>query len=220
MIITYFALRKFFQPKTKKYIRAIGVVLFIGSAVPTIALTNSRFGNTVGGSQSSLYFYIGQSNLYFNNYGLDNGGLRYGDRTFPLFKRMLGIDNVPANFWERRDKYRNLKINDEVFISYVGDFTLDFGPFIAPLIFVFFTLLVLKLTKIHNGKIKFHQLILLHFLMCVCFLGGMKLFTFSDVGGNLQLIVYFFLFFLFWFDYDFSRLKFKNKVGSMPKLKN
>ncbi len=206
MIITYFALKKFFQPKIKKIMKIVGVFLLIVTAVPTIALTNSRFGDTVGGSQSSVYFYVGQAPLYFNNYGLDNGGIRYGDRTFPLFKRMLGIDNVPNNFWDRREKYRNLKINDEVFTSFVGDFTLDYGPFAATLMFLVFTLFALKITKIHNRRILFHQLILLHFVMCVCFLGGLKLYTFSDVGGNLQLIVYFFIFILFWFNYDYSRM--------------
>lgn len=28
----------------------------------------------------------------------NDGGIRYEDRTFPLFKRMLGFDNVPHNF--------------------------------------------------------------------------------------------------------------------------
>ena len=30
-------------------------------------------------------------------------------------------------------------------------------------------------------------------MMCLCMLGGMKLYPFSDVGGNLQLIIYFLL---------------------------
>ncbi len=206
MIITYFALKKFFQPKIKKTIKIIGVFLLIAVSIPTIALTNSRFANTIGGSESSVYFYAGQANLYFNNYGLDNGGIRYGDRTFPLFKRMLGIDNVPKNFWERRQKHNNLKINDNVFVSFVGDFTLDYGPFTATLMFIVFTLIVIKMTKTRNQRIKFHQLILLHFVMCVCFLGGLKSFTFSDVGGNLQIIVYLIMFFIFWFNYDYSRM--------------
>jgi hypothetical protein len=138
-------------------------------------------------------------NLNFNNYGLDDGGIRYGDRTFPLFKRMLGFDNVPHNFWERRDKYPNLKVNDEVFISFVGDFTLDFGPFIAPLIFILFTFFILNLTRIRNGRILFHQLILVHFVMCVCMQGGMKLFSFSDLA-NLRIIVCFIAYIFFRFD--------------------
>jgi oligosaccharide repeat unit polymerase len=213
LIITYFALRKFIPPIINKRIKIIGIFLLIATAVPLIAITNSRFGKTVGGTQASLYYYLGQENLNFNNYGLDNGGIRYGDRTFPLFKRMLGFDNVPHNFWERRQKYPDLKINDEVFITFVGDFTLDFGPVAAPLIFIIFAIFFLKNTRIRNFRIRFHQLILVHFIMCVCMLGGMKLYPFSDVGGNLQVIVYFGAYFCFRLDYDIRlRQRKLNKV--------
>lgn len=205
MIITYFALRKFIPTKINKRIKIIGIILIIATTIPVIVLTNSRFSEWRGGSLQSIYYYVGQENLNFNNYGLDNGGIRYGDRTFPLFKRMLGIDNVPNNFWERRKKYPNLKINDEVFYTFVGDFTLDFGPFVAPLIFILFTFFILNKTRIRNGRILFHQLILVHFVMCVCMVGGMKLYSFSDVGGNLQLIVYFLAYIFFRMDYEKSQ---------------
>lgn len=183
MIITYFALKKFLKPRVNKIIKIIGISLIGIISVPLVALTNSRFEDSLGGSLSSVYYYVGQENLYFNNYGLDNGGIRYGDRTFPLFKRMLGFENIPNNFWERREKYPNLEINDEVFIGFVGDFTLDFGPIVATLILILFILFVLKKTRIWNGEILFHQLILIHFVMSVCMVGGMKLYPFSDTGG-------------------------------------
>jgi len=207
MVITYFALRKFYQPKVNKIIRNIGITFLIITSIPIIALTVSRFGESDAGSESSVLFYAGQENLYFNNYGLDNGGVRYGDRTFPLFKKMLGFENVPDNFWERRSKYPNLQINDEVFIGFIGDFTLDFGPFIAPIIFIFFIIFILNKTIVRNKVILFHQLILLHFVMSLCMLGGMKLYPFSDIGGNLQLIIYFlsFLFFRLVYAYSLKR---------------
>lgn len=207
MIITYFALRKFYQPRVNKIIRNIGITFLIATSIPIIALTVSRFGESDAGSESSVFFYTGQENLYFNNYGLDNGGIRYGDRTFPFFKKILGFDNVPDNFWERRSKYPNLQINDEVFIGFIGDFTLDFGPFIAPLILIPFMIFILNKTIVRNGKILFHQLILIHFMMSLCMLGGMKLYPFSDVGGNLQLIVYFFAFLFFRVIYAYSLKK-------------
>jgi oligosaccharide repeat unit polymerase len=202
IIISYFALRNFIPKNINNYIKIAGLVLVISVAVPLIAITSSRFDREgSGGALSSVLFYVGQENLYFNNHGLDNGGLRYGDRTFPMFKRFLGFDNVPHNFYERRAKYTNLKINDEVFVGFVGDFTLDFGPFIAPFIFIFFTLFILKNTKVRNGKILFHQLILVHFVMCICIQGGMKLFSYSDVG-NLKIITIFIAYFVFRLDYD------------------
>lgn len=207
MIITYFALRRFFQPKVNRIIKIVGGSLLLASLIPVNALTISRFGDSKKGSMSSVYLYGGQENLYFNNYGLDNGGIRYGDRTVPLFKRILGFENVPKNFMERRDKYPHLKMSDENFYTFVGDFTLDFGPIISTLIFLFFSIFVLVKTKIRNGIIRFHQLILLHFVMIVCMLGGMKLYPFSDVGGNLQLIVYFIAYMFFRLDYNYRFLR-------------
>lgn len=203
MIITYFALRRFFQPKVNRIIKIVGGWMLLAALIPVIALTISRFGNDKKGSMSSVYYYGGQENLNFNNYGLDAGGIRYGDRTFPLFKRILGFENVPKNFVERRAKYQHLKMDDESFYTFVGDFTLDFGPITATIIFVFFSIFVVIKTKIRNGIIRFHQLILLHFVMIVCMLGGMKLYPFSDVGGNLQLIGYFIAYMFFRLDYNF-----------------
>lgn len=205
IIISYFALRKFIPSNINNAIKIIGIILIISITVPIIAITSSRFDRPgSGGAMSSVLFYSGQQNLYFNNYGLDNGGLRYGDRTFPMFKRMLGFDNVPHNFYERRAKYNNLKINDEVFIGFVGDFTLDFGPYLATIMFITFTLIILGLTKVHNGRILFHQLILLHFIMCICIQGGMKLFSFSDVS-NLRIITLFLAYIAFRYDYEQSK---------------
>ena len=201
MMITYFALRKFIPSKINRIIKGIGIAIVFIVAVPLIALTNSRFGEATDSSQDSFFFYVGQCNLYFNNYGLDDGGIRYGDRTFPLFKQMLGFDNVPHNFMERRQKYSNLKINDEVFYTFVGDFTIDYGPYVAVVLFLIFTVIIINKTKIRKGRILFHQLILLHFVMSVCILGGMKLYPFSDIGGNLQLLVYFIAFIIFKIDY-------------------
>lgn len=209
-IVTYFYLKKFIDHKFRRFISIIGIIFLIVVSVPVVALTNSRFGDTLGGSSTSVLFYAGQQNIVFNNYGLDNGGLRYGDRVFPFFKRILGFENVPNNFWERRDKYPNLLVNDEAFIGFVGDFTLDFGPFFTPIIFVFFSIFVLIITKIRKGVILFHQLILLHFLVTVCMLGGLKLYPYSDLGGNLQLIFYFFAFSFFRLDYEFKKFRLNN----------
>ena len=203
-IITFFALHKFYSKKVKKIFLSIGLFFLVLTIIPIIILTTSRFSETNAGAISSVYFYAGQQNLVFNNYGLDNGGIRYGDRTFPFFKKLIGFENVPNNFWERRNKYPNLYVDDELFIGYIGDFTLDFGPFVAPIILLFFSLLVYSCTRIYNSKFYFHQFIVLHFLMTVCMIGGLKLYPYSDLGGNLQLIVYFLAYLLFKLDYDFN----------------
>jgi oligosaccharide repeat unit polymerase len=203
-IITFFALHKFYTKKVKKVFLSIGLFFLLLTVVPVVILTNSRFSETNAGATSFVYYYAGQQNLIFNNYGLNNGGIRYGDRTFPFFKQLIGFENVPNNFWERRNKYPNLYVDDELFIGFIGDFTLDFGPFIAPIILLLFTFLVFLCTRIYNRSFYFHQFIVLHFLMTVCMIGGLKLYPYSDLGGNIQLIAYFFAYLFFKIDYDLN----------------
>lgn len=204
-VITYFALRRFYTPAVNRAVKLVGLGTVIAASIPLVYLTVSRFGDMQDGPVVSTYFYVGQQNLFFNNYGLDNNGIRYGDRTVPLFKRMVGMEDIPKNFWERRDKYPGLHISDEVFIGFVGDFTLDYGPLIPPLLFAYLATLVVYLTRVRNGTMQFHQLILLHFVMSVCMLGGIKLYPFSDVGGNLQLIVYVLAYLYFATEAELSR---------------
>ncbi len=215
--VTYLLLRKWLSPRVNRLIKFFGLGLCAFVAVPLVLLTSSRFGDMGGGVFDSTMFYVGQQNLFFNNHGLDNNGLRYGDRTFPLFKTMLGFDNVPANFMERRDKYPELQINDEVFIGFVGDFTLDFGPAIGALIIVVAVGAILLGTRIHRRRLLFHQLVLLHFALCLAMLGGIKLYPFSDVGGNLQLILYLCVYVLFWFDHNVLRRGLQHPLSLGPE---
>lgn len=207
VIIAYFALDKYMPILIKRRIRKVGVLLLFLFAIPIVAITVSRFGERDDRAKESVFEYVGMQNIKFNNYAFDNGGLRYGDRTFPLFKRMMGYENVPYNFWERRMKYPNLKINDEVFIGFVGDFVLDFGPVITAIIFAIFTITATLKTKIRYNTLLFHQLIILYFIMCVCIQGGIKLYSFSDTGGNLRFLFFILVYFAFKIDYLY---RFKN----------
>lgn len=201
---TYFAFKSYYPQKVQRILKYAGIVVVALVSVPIILITMSRFGSEEGSPFDSVLQYAGQENINFNYYGLNDGGIRYGDRTAPLFKKMLGFQNVPDNFWQRRDKYPHLKVDDDVFYTFVGDFTIDYGPIIAALLFLIFTPLFLNATKVKGKRIKFHQLILVHFVMCVCVQGGMSLFSFSDTAGNLQIIVVVIAYFLFKFDYNSS----------------
>lgn len=177
---TYFLFLPIIESKVKRVVTKIGIVVVILFLIPIIALTNSRFGSRVGSSEQSVYSYMGQQNLNFDIYAFDNNGIRYGDRVFPLFKKMVGFENVPNDFWERRVKYPNLKINDEVFIGYIGDFLLDFGPVVSTLLFIIFTTINLKLLQIKDRRCQFHKLLVIQFLLTLGLQGGLKLYPFAD----------------------------------------
>ena len=68
----------------------------------------------------------------------------------------------------------------------MGDFTIDFGPVTAAVIFVIFFFYVTMRIRPDNGTIKVHQLLLLYFALCISMQGGIALFSYSDTG-NLRM---------------------------------
>ena len=205
---TFLLLKVFISKRKKKTFYFLCGITLIIMAFPFVYITVSRFDLE---ALESIYFYGGQSNLNFNNYGLDNGGLRYGDRIFNLFKNLAGFD-APSNFWELRHKYSLLSINDEVFIGLVGDFTLDFGPVITVIIFAITAYVVSRASAPANGRFYFYQLIPLHFLVYSCVIGSFKLFPFANYSGNLKLVVYIIAYFAFRFGESWdSQKKFSRK---------
>lgn len=182
VVVAYFLFNNYLGQRIKKWINMAFISLVCLITIPLAAITLSRFDREEGGALTSVIYYAGQAPLNFNNYGLDAGGIRYGDRTFNLAKRLFD-SSTPKNFEERRDKYNYLKMDDNIFYTFVGDFTLDFGPYVAPLIFLLFTGLILRLTKPQKNKIEFHQLLLIYLVACICMQGGMYLFAYSDTSG-------------------------------------
>lgn len=178
----YMLFRRYLSKRANKIITRIGAASIIIIAIPIIAITVSRFGKEQAGVSGFVKWYVGQGSLYFNNYGLDNGGIRNGDRTMNFFKRFIDKD-TPKNFVERRDKDRFLEIDDNFFSTFVGDFTLDFGPIIPIFIFLAFNALIILLIKPKNGKLKVHQLLLIYLTSCICLQGGMTLYSYSDLGA-------------------------------------
>lgn len=191
-IMCYFLFERFYSRRLTHMIRMSGIIAILAVSIPIGAITFSRFGSRVQGVGGYISWYVGQGSLYFNNYALDDGGIRYGDRTANLFKRIIWSD-TPANYAERRDKYGNLKIDDELFTTFVGDFCIDYGPFIAFLIFIFFNAWVLRNISTRDGTIKFHQLYLVYFTLCISIQGGMTLFAYSDTA-NLRIVTFMLLY--------------------------
>lgn len=181
----YMLFKRYLSQKINKLMRVIGIVFVIGVSLPVIAITMSRFGNKAAGVGGFVAWYVGQGSLYFNNSALEAGGTRNGDRTINLVKRIIDPD-TPKNYSERRDKYHNLKIDDNIFSTFVGDFTIDFGPITAVAIFLAFYIYVTLRTRPNNKTIKVHQILLLYFTLCISMQGGIALFSYSDTG-NLRI---------------------------------
>ena len=188
-VTAYFIFRRFLSSTIVKYIKYIGIG-FIGILVGlTLLLTITRFTDELSstGASSSATYYTGQANLVFDKYAMDNNGIRYGDRTIPLLKKMIGLD-APLTFQERRAKYPHLKVNDETFCTYVGDFVMDFGPIIGGIIMLLLTSITTQSARCKSSKIGLHHILILYIVAWVCLPGGMTLFLLSDYAG-LRIVV-------------------------------
>ena len=107
------------------------VILFVMIFVGFWALTYGRFGDNVNYTLMDIMVYYLSSNfLMFNNFAMDPGGLRYGDRVFPLLRILFGL-KTSDGFNERRMLFSKLKIDDSQFSFFVGDFCIDFGSVFA-----------------------------------------------------------------------------------------
>lgn len=189
---SYFIFRQLYDDKIRRIARIAVISLGSVIAILFLVLTISRFGDMADGGTDSMMYYLGQAPLYFNEYVFDLGGVRYGDRTINLLKKMVGFD-VPTDIFDTRAKYGNMAIGDEVFTTYIGDFVLDFGPWLTPFLVIIFTYLILRLTQTEKGVIEFSNLIPIHYVMNVCVNGGMYLFCYPFMS-NLTIFAYIFFY--------------------------
>lgn len=189
IITGYMLFHQFMAKRIVKVVKIVGISLCILIAIPIVAITTSRFGDRVEAGMSTYFnWYIGQENLYFNNYALDDNGIRYGDRTFNLAKRLID-SSTPKNYVERRMKYSNLEIDDNLFVTFVGDFCIDIGVIPTIILFLLFNGYVLLKTRCKDKKIRLHQMLLVYFSLCICMQGGMSLYRYSDTAG-IKIIVF------------------------------
>lgn len=172
----------------------VGSLLVMGLGTLTIG----RFANNKLQTEYlifSIETYAAQNFIFFNNYGLDAGGIRYGDNTANLVRRILGLkaSNDPH---EGQLTYSHLKIDNSRFYTFVGDFTLDYGPVAGFFILMLMAILFWRILRIKdNGEYKFNQIIILTVLYQIC-VQGFSLFPYSYWMANFKLIFVFLLYLL------------------------
>lgn len=188
VVSAYFLFRPYLSEFINRSVTIIGILLAAIITIPITALTMSRFGNESFNVTGIVSWYVGQGTLYFNNRGFDAGGIRYGDRTIYMIKRVID-PSTPKNYVERCELYHNMDINEERFTTFVGDFTLDFGPIVTFILFVAVFYAVYRLTRTNNQSINTRQMLLLFFVACISIQGGMTLFSYSDTG-NLRIFAF------------------------------
>lgn len=198
-LFCYLFFNKYYTKRLKKVIRVSTIATVMFLAIPFIIISTSRFETGYSEYKDSGFaskMYAGQSMIYFNLYGLDNNGIRYGDRTANFFKGFL-FNDVPKNFKERRLKYTETYINDEVFSTFVGEFTLDYGSIVTFFIFLLFAIFTSRLKLIKVAYL--HQVLVLYFIWNVLTY-GIFLFPYADTSGNIRIVIFCMLYFIFKFN--------------------
>lgn len=200
IIIAYLALKPMLSQQVKRWVRVILISLAILITIPFIALSVSRFGEEEGGLLGGLIYYTGEAPYYFNNYALDADGIRYGDRTCNVFKKLIGLSS-PNGIFDVRNTYYDMKMDDSIFSTFVGDFVLDFGGTVTAILFILFSIVFCLLTRTNApNRIPFHRAVLVYFAMTVCMQGGMYLFNYS-FEANLQILAVFIFYLFFGLEY-------------------
>lgn len=189
ILITTLIFYRFMNKDLRLIVRRIGLIFISVFLFFTLAVTIGRSTMREGGAIEGMTEYLGQANLYFNEYALKQDGLRNGDRTCNYFKNILGFDNVPKSIMQVRYKYPYLKLNDHNFSTFVGDFVIDFGPIVTVILFVVFSFIFCRITKSRQGIIRLDQLLIIQLAADICMHGGMYLFYYS-FSGNYIILMY------------------------------
>jgi len=204
VLFLFIFIRKVLPIRMKKKIIKICLIGFSILLLPFITITFSRNKGDIEQTLLSVETYIAQGPLLFNNYCLDANGTREGDYTAVAFKYIAGLD--PAMYYSGRlNKYSHMKINESLFYTFVGDFTLDYGPIWAVIIFIVTACFFKKCLKVRDGTVTFHQYLIFYLLMVGCL--GYFQFPWGRENGNLEMIALLFVILLFKFSHDLNTRK-------------
>lgn len=194
IVFLFLFLRKFIDFELRRKISITLIIILLVLFIPFALLSMSRSAGDIDRLIYTIERYGSESFINFNNYGLDANGCRYGDRTVVLFKEILGLDSAKY-FANRLSKYSYMNMNESVFYTYVGEFTLDYGPIFSVVIFIISSLFFFYSLNIKNNCMMFYQYIIYYILLYGCL--GYFHFPWSNIDGNLQLVTLLFLSLIF-----------------------
>ena len=183
-------MRRFYSRRVIAWMRPIAVAFGTIVLVGFLSITLSRANKKNDSVLLFLESYASQSFLYFGSHGFSNEQIRYGDRTIPLLKSIF-VKDVARSYIDRVDKYKKMKINEKVFVSFVGDCVFDYG-IIGGTIFLLLLYTLFRVLLFPPGKLLYFDKIIAAFML-IWLLNGFYAWPYSDFGGNLSFISLLFL---------------------------
>ncbi len=196
-VFVVFLLFFFFQPYMKQSIvkATKRIFVIVVSFIFVLFLSVSIVRAVVDNKSDTVYGlarYYAQGPIVFDNFCLDANGTREGHFTFPLVINALGGESMSEN--DLRLKYSHMKVDNSKFTTFVGDYVLDYGPIMAFMMFVLYSLYMSKRLK-NKGSLIFSQLIILY--LCMRFCCGFYQYQLGSTSGNLFVFLSLFLSMLF-----------------------
>ena len=190
-----------FYKEYSKKIQRIFVIIFaiIGAFVGLIVVVFAILRFSDNGSdfvEYSLYRYLGEPFVDFNTMIWGTDYLLYGNKSFPFVRDFLGLPYIDP--LDIRTELSNTPYIIYYFYSIVGNFYMDFGPYITLcliiLIAFFFNYLI---KKVYNRNTMSRMLLLFLFVTYTI----RNYFYFEFMGGNNMLFIWVCFFFLFFTKY-------------------
>lgn len=185
---------KFFNDKVKRRVKIYAVITAALIITPFLAITISRTHGDIEHTTLSIERYASESILNFNNHALDAGGTREGNYTAGVMKKLIGMD-AKIYYAERVRDYRYMSMNESIFYTFVGDFTLDYGPIPSVFIFIFTAIFFYQALRIKHHQMQFYQYVLFYALLIGCL--GYFQWPLGQIAGNLELLSLLIIAFLF-----------------------
>ena len=189
-LLSFFAcfifFKDFMSDRSKHIIKRAGFFFIILLLVPFFIISQSRFGDEIN---RFLLSYAGES---FTNaayyFGAPHQPVNYG-QGFPLFLRLLGMNEVEGLVWEVEGT------DSTAFGSLIKSYGVALGNFGMWLLEIISLFLFLRLLG-KNRRFDFSNFFI-YFLYFQVISEGLFYFKHSNIGGNFYILMSFVLFFFF-----------------------
>lgn len=189
-VLMYLFLKPLLNKQLRKNIENAAMLLFAFLFIFFVIISLARARGDIEKTITGFESYFGMSFLVFDQKCFYTDGTREGNLVSPLINVVLGGQTYSQE--DLRAKYAFLGVDNGVFYTFIGDFVLDYGPYIA---FVFLILFSLYCQRINKFKIWNGGQIVLGFIL-LKLLSGFYLHQFSGIGGNLFLVELFILYYI------------------------
>lgn len=168
------------------YIFFLSLIFLLISALTIITFARKEATNAGDETIVFIGYYIAKSHLDFNNNLWHINVYTEGDNTCAFFKNLIGLETFKSflkkeAFWESQ-----IGVQPGYFYTYIGDFYMDFGPFLT--LAIFFLIFLIAILYFSSSKKMSTMKLFLFFLYCEILIMGWSINYFKTYDSMRNLI--------------------------------